>query len=252
VVTTTVGANDPTNEWNIGGTCTSVSTVGANCIGGNFQGFRTAGNAAVWGALVEARDATDQTSNAGKGVVGMELDFGANLADNAANGAIIGHAGVRIGLDMVLYRYNGVDTAQTQGAVGLWFTTSTFSGGAGDTHTNYGSMIGAAVNTQAYSVLDARGTIAPTGSVNPVYGVNMDAGQAIEFKGDDTTLSPAPQRTLLYTGSALSYQVSAVTKFSISDTGGVTAVGLPATAGSSGLYVCVDSVGVLYKKSACP
>ena len=40
--------------------------------------------------------------------------------------------------------------------------------------------------------------------------------------------------------------------FAISDSGGVTAPGLPTSAGGGGLYVCVDSTGVLYKKASCP
>jgi hypothetical protein len=34
--------------------------------------------------------------------------------------------------------------------------------------------------------------------------------------------------------------------------GGITASGLPTSAGSGGLYACVDSVGAMYKKATCP
>jgi hypothetical protein len=235
IVQNNVGANDATNEYAMVGNCTSISTVSANCIGAAGQGVRNAGNSEVWGGIFGARDATDQLSSAGRGVVGAEIDFGANKADDANNGAMIGGHGVRVGVDLVLYRATTSDVTQIQGAIGLWFTTSTITGTpAPDTHTNYGSMIGAMINAQAYSVLDARGVIAPTSSANPVYSLNMDAGQAIEFKGDDTTLSPAPQRTMLYAGSALSYQVSGVTKFAISDTGVLSSAGTAGVSCTSG------------------
>lgn len=227
IVQTTVGASDATNEFNLVGNCTSISTVSANCIGVAGQGVRSAGNSEVWGGIFGARDSTDQVSSAGRGVVGSEIDFGANLADDANNGAMIGGHGIRVGADVVLYRATVGDTGQTQGAIGLWFTTSTITGSPiPDTHTNYGSMVGAGVNTQAYSMLDARGVIAPTGSGNPVFALNMDGGQAIEFKGDDSTLSPNAARTLLYTSGLLSYQVSGTTKFSVSDTGAVNATSI--------------------------
>jgi hypothetical protein len=38
----------------------------------------------------------------------------------------------------------------------------------------------------------------------------------------------------------------------ISSTGGVTMAGLPTSAGGGGLFVCVDTAGVLYKKATCP
>src|SRR5207344_608492 len=108
---------------------------------------------------------------------------------------------------------------------GVWLSTSAIPTSGVDAFSNFMSGFGFAKNVQAYSAFDARGAIAPTGSANPVYSLNMDAGQAIEFKGDDTTMKPAAQRTLLYTSSLLSYQVSGVTKFAVSDTGVVSSAG---------------------------
>jgi len=38
----------------------------------------------------------------------------------------------------------------------------------------------------------------------------------------------------------------------LNKTGGVTTPGLPTSAGGGGLYICVDTSGVQYKKSSCP
>ena len=40
--------------------------------------------------------------------------------------------------------------------------------------------------------------------------------------------------------------------FKVTGAGAITAIGLPSSAGAGGLYVCVDTSGVFYKKAACP
>jgi hypothetical protein len=242
-VATTQGAAAGTNEWSILSTCKTSSTVGgSNCLGAYLQGTRNAGGkGVVWGAVSQAIDLSDASSasSGANPTVGLEVDVNANDADDHTNAAAVGGKGNRVGIDIVGMRQVGTDTDQTQFAYGLWLTTATLPLVAGmDAHTNFMSAVGVGKNLQAYSVFDSRGAIPPTASVNPVYGLNMDAGQAIEFNGDDSTLSPAPQRTLLYTGSALSYQVSGVTQWSVSDTGVVNAAG--------GFSVGGQAVGSVY------
>jgi hypothetical protein len=152
----------------------------------------------------------------------LELDVSTNKADDATNPSWIGGAGIRSGIHLAGIRQITTDTTQTQIGLGVWLSTTDPAGSiTHDDHTNFGSAFGFAKSTQTYSAYDARGAIAPTGSSAPVFGLNMDAGQAIEFNGDDTTLSPAARNTLLYdTGStSLLYQVAGVTKAAISATG---------------------------------
>jgi hypothetical protein len=248
-------AGNGSNEWNLVGKCTSSSTVAGLCDAGFFTATRGAGsNAWLKGLIAGVTDSSSAASSVGVNAVNaLELDVAANSADDSTNLSWIGGVGVRSGVHLAAIRQDGANTAQTQFGYGIWLSTTDPAGTTtSDPHTNYMTAFGFGKQTQVYSAFDTRGAIVPTGSANPVYGLNMDAGHAIEFKGDDTTLSPAPQRTLLYTASTLAYQVSAVTKFAISDTGGVTATGLPTSAGGGGLNVCVDSVGVLYKKASCP
>jgi hypothetical protein len=229
-VQTTVGANDGASNYNLIATTTSNSTVGGHAGGGYFQAFRTASsNAAVVGAIMGAYDQGDQASSVDNSpVLGVEIDVGANLADDASNSAMWGGQGVRNAVHIVGIRQTGTDTGQTQITNGLWFTTSTSSPTAYDQYTNWGSLIALAVNTQTYNGLDTRAAVPPTGSPNPVISVNMLAGQALDFNGGPA-LNSAPGSYLQYTtsgGNRLRYTVGSTERFSISDVGSVTLAGV--------------------------
>lgn len=223
-IQTTQVAGIGTREWNLRSTCTTSSTVtGALCTSGEMQAFRTAGTAIIIGLIAGAQDAIDAVSSTGKQVVGFEADVGANLADDGVNASMYGGVGIRVGLDVVGMRATPADTGQTQIAAGVWVGTGS-AGTVADVHINYGQTYGTSVGTQSFNVFDARGTVAPTGSSNPVIALNMTAGQVVELNGGAALDSP-PSRSLLYTSSLLSYQVSGVTKFAVSDTGVLSSAG---------------------------
>lgn len=228
-VATTIGNNDGAQNWNFAAITTNNSTVGSRGPGAYFQGIRTAGsNGLSWGLISEVMDQSGLSSaSSGPNLVGIEIDVDCNRADDRTNTAILGGVGVRRGIHMILSRYLTADTTQTEASSGIIFSTT--SGGVSpDSHTNWGSTIQYSVNTQVRAGLDTRGAIPPNGSSNPVSAVTMAAGHVVDFKGGTALTSP-PGRTLSYSSSKLSYQVSTVEVWSISDTGVVTASSLSGT-----------------------
>ncbi len=216
--TTTVGTNDGTNTWSILGLCNTVSTAGGTCAGVTGHGTRNVGGTqAVWGGVFDAKDNTDLASLAsGQGVVGAEVDVGANLLDTAVNSGGLTGQGNRVGLQISAYRPTLGDTTLSEVAYGIFYTVGT-------TAIYYDSLIGAATNVMAQYALDTRALIVPTGSSNPVNAVAMAAGQIIEFNGP-ASYTAAPVRSLRYStgSSALLYNVAATTQFSVGDTGTLT------------------------------
>lgn len=110
------------------------------------------------------------------------------------------------------------------------------SGGAGSLQTGFQSNLNNAVSTDYGMRVDA---------------ANVAAGVGYYFKGPIAT----PGATALY---ALEVENSAAVTALLDNNGNIslngtmTVSGLPASAGGGGLYVCVDTAGTFYKKSACP
>ena len=48
------------------------------------------------------------------------------------------------------------------------------------------------------------------------------------------------------------FYTKTINRLKISNNGGVTMPALPTSAGSGGLYICIDTNGVLYKAASCP
>lgn len=163
-VTSDVNAADATAEWNLTAICTTSGTVGGECLGGYLQGNRNAGSTdKIWGGVIQAADFSDAASTGIGSTLGLEVDFGANLLDTAANPTMYTGAGNRVGLQMVAIRQTASDVNDTEFAQGLWFTTASLGGTTVDAHVFYDSFIGAGVNVQVKQALDVRGAIIPTG-----------------------------------------------------------------------------------------
>jgi hypothetical protein len=232
------GANDATNEWTLISTATTSGVAGGTAVGGFLQGARAAGGKdGVWGGISDAIDRNGAASSvSGAQVIGHEVDVEGNKADDASNSASFGGVGVRKGINIVAVRNNTADMTQYEVSNGLWFTAGTFGATVADAYTNYRSVIGFGVNTQAYQALDTRGAIVPAGYTDPFAAVRLAAGQIIDFSGG-TALNSAAGRYLQYASSGaarLRYMNGATELLSISDAGAVTVGSLSASGTVSG------------------
>lgn len=214
--TTTVGANDGTNEWALLGNCQTVGTNGGSCVGTTGHGFRNAGGTqAIWGGVSEAKDNTGLASgtSGAHGTVGHEADVEANLLDTATNTLSITGAGNRVGVQVVAGRAITADTTLTEVTTGTLYSVLT-------TAVYYDRLIGSNNDVMAQYGLDMRGVTAPTGSANPVNAVVMSSGQIIEFNGSNS-FTAAPSRSLSF-ATTLNYKVTGTTQLSVGDTGTLT------------------------------
>ena len=184
----TTGSQDQSLNWALVSTITNNQDTGAgNSVAIVGYGFRTKAlnGAFTFGGVFGAFDSSSLTSLNSKGpLVGAEIDTAAYDLDNASNGHMFGGKGSRVVLNLVAMRQSASGTNQTEISQGLWFSTTTNPVPSGsDSHTNYNSMIGTAVNVQAYQMLDSRGGIVPTGYTDPFAAVRMSANQIIDFNG---------------------------------------------------------------------
>lgn len=224
----TTGSQDQSANWGLVSTITNNQDTGAgNSVAIVGYGFRTKAlnGAFTFGGVFGAFDSSSLTSLNSKGpLVGAEIDTAAYDLDNASNGHMFGGKGSRVILNLVAMRQSASGTNQTEISQGLWFSTTTNPvPGGPDPHTNYNSMIGTAVNVQAYQMLDARGMIAPTGYSSAPAAVRMLAGQIIDFNGDAVDIKGAAFDYLQFetTGTPrLLYKSGANENFSVSASAG--------------------------------
>lgn len=221
------GPGDATNNWNLVSQAQTSGKSGGLSVGGFFTAQRMSGGTdGVFGAIANANDTTDQNSSSGAQVVGLEVDCEVNKADDAANPAMFGGHGVRVGVDVVAVRHNAADTTQTEVSTGVWFTTATAQpNGTSDPHTNFRSAIGFGVGTQAYQALDTRGAIVPTGCASPFASVRMSSGQIVDFNGGAAQNSGAGNY-LQYAGGKLFYCVNGVPVWSVDNAGNMRCAGV--------------------------
>lgn len=98
-----------------------------------------------------------------------------------------------------------------------------------------------------YADFNANGTY-PTAGPGLAAGWNFSGGSAeVDFWNTDTSSPAISFQWRQKTGAS-----SNTLLMSLGPTGGVTTPGLPTSAGSGGLYICVDNAGIQYKKSSCP
>jgi hypothetical protein len=185
----------------------------------------------IWGGLINAKDLTGlDSTGAGQAVIGLEVDANAVRADNAANAATWGGAGIRKALQISCHRSFDDGGIQYEISNGIWFCTGTTAGsggiGSGAADVNYRSAIGFQSNCQTYSALDTRGAIPPAGSSNPLIAVNMNAGHVIDLNGGPN-LNSAPGAYLQYRSGTgrLYYVVAGVDMWSVDGSGNVRAKG---------------------------
>lgn len=136
---------------------------------------------------------------------------------------------------LTLSRTGGINASYTERAVGLVFKDGL--------NTTVGSGIaGYRKGADAYNGGLAFYTYAPSGAIASTLAdlaerMRIDSGGLVGIG----TSSPS---TKLHISSGV---------FTVDGSGaGITVNSLPTSAGGSGLYVCVDSAGVFYKKSSCP
>jgi hypothetical protein len=98
-----------------------------------------------------------------------------------------------------------------------------------------------------YSSLDSVATSSVTGNIRFHTSFESTMAERMRITGSGTVGigNTAPSARLDVTGGITASAI-------VFSSGTMTVTGLPASAGAGGLYVCVDSNGVFYKKSSCP
>lgn len=194
-------------------------------------------------SLWDVTDIDPYNVNAAKSTRNMRIDCGTGQSGSpfpntcsAAVDIVNNGAGYKAG---IVVGDGALDTSgRIAPAVSLPKNTgvSWFSAAATPLASVYGEMVGG-FPVLSLSVPTNGGMTFLVNSL-PIWGTNA------------TVLYPVTTNALTLGDASLRFAnvYSVLANFS----GGVTASGLPTTAGAGGLYVCVDTAGVLYKKSACP
>ena len=156
-----------------------------------------------------------------------------------------------LGMEIDNYWMTGVGTDLNQERVVLqlaWAGSTAPSGGSTD-HIGIGILFGA----DDLSIMDTAMLFEGGGTYVNIIDTTRATITGNIFNFTNTTLDPA--------GDFITYgdvTIGATDPYALSVAGGtnlygtVLASGLPSSAGGGGLYVCVDSTGVLYQKSSCP
>lgn len=229
-ITTTVGANDATQEYGIISQTINNSTTGGPGYAGFFTAQRpvgTVGGTLIVGANAGAADSTvGPSSVSGGGVVGMEIHAGGQQADDAANPQAFGGHGVRKVIHLSA-QHTVADGLQAEISHGIWAGLVAPDGVTADTLSNFDSLIGFAINTQVRIGLDMRGAIAPNASTDPVSAVTMSAGHVIDFNGSASLTSNPGGCTLRWDSANSKWKVAiaGVDMLSIDTSGNIRAKG---------------------------
>jgi len=229
-VNSTQGTGDATQNAGIISIATTNSTAAGYSLPLWVQSVRAAGsNGWIWGAVISADDRTGLASglSGASNLAGIELDMGANRADNAINPATFGGIGNRKAIHVALSRSVQSDVTATEFSTGVWFSTnSTFGGGAVDTAITLNQAIGFQPGMSIRTALDTRGAVVPTGSSDPVAAVRMSAGHIVDFNGGPALNSAAGNYLRYETAtSKLFYYVAGVAKWSLDASGNMRCAG---------------------------
>jgi hypothetical protein len=261
-----------TNDY--GGLLTNVPRVGTGITGAALAGVQAYG-----GKLLISTRATDNA------IVGAVVQDGSN--GNSFPTGITGYGYLGNPGNTVFGGFFQVDCRSVGACIGAEFNTFNYQANANATFpplTNFGTTSPEPITQQvvAYGTYRSKiGTYYSSGTggqgfvagiyMNPFtasnYGVFVDADSthgaatAGTFKtvgnvGDiDLNLqfgTTAPQTASFieaYNGGGLQFKVNSYGEITARD---LTLTIVPTSAGAGGLYLCVDSAGVTYKKSSCP
>jgi len=222
-ISTTIGAGDGANNWNLVNTATNNSTAGGFATAQFNQVIRSpASNGWITGGLFDAIDQSSLGSLASgaKNHACLELDMETNGLDDGLNTQTFGGKGIRKALHVVGIRWDQANNTQTEIATVLWCTTSSPTGSVSpDPLVNFQQILGFAPGTQVRNVVDTRGAVVPAGSTNPVNALVMPASHIVDFNGGPA-LNSLPGAYLQYTttGTArLRYMVGATERLSFPD-----------------------------------
>ena len=197
--------------------------TGTPPIGGNWPqnvgaNLTVKKHGAAWAAGFHITALDDQTSvtypngfpsSVGGSLLGAEIGYHVNAADDAFSGSTYGNAGIRSIMHLA-YSVN-TGTAASELAAGIQFT--------GDAYAVAKSVIGIGVGCLTYQVLDTRGAVAPSGYASPVASVRMLHDQIIDFNGG-AALNSVAGAYLQYTNTGtarLRYMVGATERLSFPD-----------------------------------
>jgi len=228
-VTTTVGANDQTQEYGVISQTINNNTAGGGpAYAGFFVSQKSVGATGLTTAFnISARDfnTSGPSSTTGGGVVGLELSTGGSKADDATNAQAFGGRGTRVACHLVGVA-NAADTSQAEFGHGIWVGVND-TANSGSANANWNSIVDFQLNTQIRAVIDTRGAIVPTGSTDPLWGVILKTGHGIDFNGSASPISNPGGNWLWFdTGTNKLFYMHGATKLmSIDNSGNVRALG---------------------------
>ena len=166
----------------------------------------------VAGMHITASDRQNLPSSTGGTMLGMEIGYHTNAADDTLNGSAFGGIGTRMGLHLSLSEENGAGVLPAQISFGILAD--------GTTSSLTKSVYAVSQFMHTYQVLDARGATVPAGYTDPLAAVRMLHEQIVDFNGG-AALNSNAGNYLQYTttGTArLRYMVGATERFTLPDT----------------------------------
>ena len=196
----------------------STSGLGSNWpqnVGANLT-IKKHGAAWAAGFHITALDDQNLPSSTAGSLLGAEIGYHVNAADDAFSGSTFGNAGTRSIMHLAYSVQTG--TTASELAAGIQFT--------GDAYAVAKSVIGVGIGCLTYQVLDTRGAVAPSGYGSPVAGLRMLHDQIVDFNGG-AALNSAAGNYLQYRTATqrLYYVVAGVDQWSIDASGNVRARG---------------------------
>lgn len=245
----------------------------------DFYDQHALGGASVRGAKAGFTALLYQTTvNTGSGataIVGLEGIGSSNVGDGGTGLTNSLVQGTYFGQN-VIARNDGTNVQEVVASEADTMTSNIAGGGVrnssarytfGYTAANYEAVQGATLDA-AYAVYSGGSIGADHGGGPWGPGVGFHCGLCFAELSANTLVPLDSTATVLGThleslsnipvaygidlrGFSISTSAFASTGFVVSGAGAVTAT-LPTSAGASGLYVCVDTAGVFYKKASCP
>jgi len=222
-VALTTNSNQPTWPQNVGVSSTVIKN----------------GSAWTAGMHITASDRQNKPTSTGGTMLGMEIGYHGNAADDTLNGTAFGGTGTRMGLHLSLSAENASGALPFVSSFGVLVD--------GNSDTTVKSVYANGTNTHAYQVFDARGANAPSGYTDPVAAVRMAAGQIVDFSGG-AALNSNAGNYLQYTtsgGNRLRYMIGATERMNIPDTKPTVTGSRGGNAALASLLTQLASLGVI-------
>ena len=230
----------------------------AFCTGGQENAIQVLGSTNLGNYTGNNPTVTIPASGGANSVTGEEVNLFVNAAVSAKEGYRIADlSSVAAGCSTAVCA--AIDIVKASTAAG-WSYGIRFDADATGTDSGFPVANGGSIITAATTTLQLGFGIDFTGMAGgfTVFAIGLPAGHGgigwgtTGAGGEILSNTAANGGALVFASNLTALQFASANVFAVNNSGEVIMPSLPTSAGSGGLYACVDSSGNLYKKSSCP